>query len=494
MTKVNKKLLLLPALFLLAGCNGGMKEMYSPGVCDYAFDIMDDTNSYHEIVENDYIKASINNKSSFSLSSSTSAYTNIRNCIENGYMPNKDAVMIDQMLNYFDYDYTLEDGQNIGIFNEVSACPWNDEHVLASIAIKAKDVVETERKTMNVVFLIDISGSMSGHMELIKAGFSTMVNQLSPNDRISIVTYASGVKTRLDGATLKEKSKILKTINNLMAGGSTNGSGGIQQAYEVAKKNYIEGANNLVILATDGDFNVGISDDNGLKKFISEKRDTGIYLSILGFGMRNYHSNFAETLARNGNGNMFYVDSEKEAQKIFGSNLASTFEVYAKDVKTQIIFDKEQVDSYRLIDYEHALLTEEEYEDESTDAGEILAGDVTVAMYEIILNNDANIANDLFNVELKYKDPVSNENKVISKGESMYKFTQSNNFIFQTLVVEYGLVIRDSKYKSSANYDSIIATYDQYKDIFNADKEKEEFRALVIMTEIVGSRYINQEQ
>ena len=468
--------------FILCSCASfsptfGPKDNY----CNYFEDV--DTNMYKEIIENKFIKTATENKSNFSLSSSTAAYTNIKNMIfEENCIPNKDAVLIDQMINYFDYDYKLQDGEKIGIFNEVADCPWNEDHFLASIAVKAKEIDETERKNMNVVFLIDTSGSMSSYINMMKTAFEKLTNKMSDEDRISIVTYSTQVETILDGASGKDKNRILGKINTLSAGGGTNGGRGIQKAYEIAQSNFIEDGNNIVILATDGDFNVGIKTNEELAGFISKKRDTGIYLSILGFGYGNYRFDFAETLAKNGNGNMFYISNQHEIDRLFDGNIAGALEVLAKDVKTQIVFDKNQVDSYRLIGYEHSLMSSEEFEDNKTDAGEILAGDVTVALYEIILNDEVDLNADLFTTEIRYKDPSTNKDQVMSNQNSRYSFTQSENFVFQSLVAEYGMILLDSQYKGTSNYVSIVDDYNEHKNNFLNDAKKEEFIRLVVCT------------
>lgn len=492
MTKKIKKLMVAPFALLLASCSNtgyygfdrGFSNVYTPdGYME------EDTNMYTQITEIPFIDTEKENKSSFSLSSSTAAYTNIKTIIEDQKcMPSKDAVIIDQMVNYFKYNYTLEENNGFGIFNEVGECPWNSDHYLASVGIKAKEVEERERKTLNAVFLIDVSGSMSDDIRLIANAFEKLVQTMGSNDRVSIVTYSENIKVVLDGATASNKDKIISKIKELRAEGCTNGGKGIQKAYEIAKKNYIEGANNTIILATDGDFNVGISNEEDLKNFISEKRDSGIYLSILGFGMRNYRADFAETLAKNGNGNMFYINNQAQIDRLFEGGIASAFEVVAKDVKTQVVFDKELVRAYRLIGYENSLLSEEEYNNEDTDAGEILAGDATVAIYELILNDNANILENLFTTEVKYKNPDTNASCVANSQNSSYKFTPSKNFIFQNMVVEYGLVLRDSLYKENASLDNILSRYNEYRDEFDEDKDKKEFRILVEKTKEIMAR------
>ena len=500
MKKNIKKLLVLPALFLLGSCAGN--DTFSGGTGSrsdyYGYSCLDenyyysgdyyygDTNEYTEIRDNRFINTAAQKSSYFSMCSSTAAYTNIKNMVMNEHIrPDEDAVMIEQMLNYFKYDYSLEEGESLKIFNEIADCPWNESHKLASIAVKAKEVEERDRKSMNVVFLIDVSGSMSNSLELVKEAFVTLVDNLSANDRISIVTYANKVKTVLNGGSLANKEQIISAINDLKASGGTNGSGGIEKAYSVAEDNFIEGGNNRVILASDGDFNVGISNGGILKDFIKEKREQShVYLSVFGFGLGNYRNDFAETLAKNGDGNMFYIDSLEEIQRIFSSDLSATFEVVARDVKASVTFDTRYVHAYRLIGYENSKLTSSEYYDTRTDAGEILAGDVTVVLYEIVPEKNVPSDAQYFKSEVRYKDPDSLAARVISNQDSACSLIQSLNFTFQAMVAEYGLLLRNSVYKGKANYQNILDLYDENSEAFDADADRVEFRALVAATQL----------
>ena len=500
MKKNNRKLFsvkffLAPFLLALGACDAnGMccdnveSYNYYPKSAD---EEIGDTNSYLDIKENRFTKASENNKSTFSMCSSTEAYTNIKNLINNGSLPNKNSVIIEQMLNYFSYSYQLNENENLGILNEVSDCPWNSSHKLASIAVKAKEV-ESISGNLNFVFLIDVSGSMSEELGNVKECFETLTKKLGDNDRVSIVTYANGVNTVLDGASAKDKDLITTKVNSLTASGGTNGSGGIQKAYEIAQKHFINGGNNRVILATDGDFNVGISNQGELEDFISSKRNTGIYLTILGFGMGNYHSSTAQTLARSGNGNVFYVNDRNEARKIFTNGIASVFEVVAKDTKTQIVFDVEQVNTYRLLGYENAMLTDEQFQDEKVDAGEVLSGDVTVAMYEIELTENADLTKSLFTSDIHYKDPKTNEDKFVKNDNAIHNSNYSADFTFQSMVVEYALVLRESKYKGDASLDHVIRMYNENSSNYTNDEDKVGFYTLLTKTKELKQRENNQ--
>lgn len=490
--KLGVKLFLAPFLIALGACYGSDKDYgeencgwYEPGMAadvDEYFIGREDTNSYKEIKEKDFIKTSENDKSTFSLCSTTSAYTNIRNMVMSyNMMPDKNAIKIEQMLNYFKYSYQVNGDDDLLIFNEVSDCPWNSNHKLASIAVKAKEA-KIEEGSCNFVFLIDVSGSMSEEIGLIKKSFNMLLRNVSDNDRISIVTYANGTDTVLDGASGNQKDLIKQKVDGLRASGGTYGQGGIQRAYEIASKHFIEGGNNRVILATDGDFNIGISNSNELEGFIASKRETGVYLTVLGYGMGNYHDNTAETLARNGNGNAFYIDNESTAERLFEQGISSTFEVVAKDTKTQVVFNANQVESYRLLGYENSMLTDEDFHNTEKDAGEVLSGDVTVAMYEIIPTLDVDLTDNLFTSEIHFKDPSTNEDKVVKNEVAIYSNSQSDDFVFQSLVVEYGLVLRSSEYKGNSSLDHIISRYENKAQTFNTDFDREEFYSLVKKT------------
>lgn len=493
MKKQYKKLLVLPFLFAAVGCEdraGYYPEYNTPDNYRDLSNIEKDTNKYEEIIENQFVKTSIQNKSSFSLCSSTSAYTNIKSIIEKNSLPDKNAVKIEQMLNYFKYSYKIEDGKDLAIFNEVSDCPWNSQHKLASIAVKAKET-EDEDKAKNLVFLIDTSGSMYDEIEMIKKAFTYLTRSITENDRISIVTYSNNVTVVLDGISGDQVSIIDNAVMKLDARGATNGAGGIQKAYEIATKHFITGGINQVILATDGDFNVGIDNTDDLGKFIEEKRDTGVNLSVLGCGSGNFRDDMAETLAKKGNGNAFFIDTENEARKLFEEGLSGIFEVVAKDTKTLVTFDKTTVESYRLLGYENSQMTEEEFNNSKKDAGELLAGDVTVAMYEIELASDADLTKNLFTTEIHYKDPETDESKELKNETAVYSAEKSSDFIFQSMVVEYSLILRGSKYRGTSTYSAIVEMYNSKKDYFDLDNDKAGFIELVSKTQSVDKRSIN---
>ena len=463
-------ILLICLVVVLSSCSGAMLGANYDSYEQYL-------EEYNPIIENDFIDPKVQPLSSFSLDSSTYAYSNIRRLIRNGSYINSDAVVIEQMLNYFNYSYVNETENALTTILELGVCPWNNENYLASIAVKAKDYDLKDTKN-NFVFLVDVSGSMSSDnkLGLFKQAFELLMNEIGENDTISIVTYASGVKVIADGVNGSNKEELVDSVMRLEAGGSTNGSGGIQKAYELAEEYFIEDGNNRVLMATDGDFNVGLTTDIELEWFISRKRKAGIYLSIFGFGIGNTKHNKMETLATNGNGNAYYVDSLLEAKKVFVSELGGTLKTVANDTKIQVEFNSDVVEEYRLLGYENKLLTEEEFNNSGTDAGEIGAGHTTIAMYELKLK-DNNSSDFIFKTILRYKDSETLEeieeiNKITNLG-----YVSKEDFIFASCVVEFGLLLRNSYYKGNASYENLIARLSEtniYGDYF-----KEEFKELV---------------
>lgn len=441
-----------------------------------AFDAEVGNEEYNEIKENNFVDAAKTPLSSFSLDSSTYSYPNLRRLINEGSVINKDAVVIEHMLNYFHYDYVNETEEALNTTLELATCPWNSDHYLASIAVKAKDY-ELEEKANNFVFLIDTSGSMSSDnkLGLFQQSFNLLMSELGQNDTISIVTYASGVKVLIDGMNGSEKGKLLDTVLNLRASGSTNGSGGIQTAYELATKNFIEGGNNRVLLATDGDFNVGLTGDQ-LKNFIAEKRESGVYLSVFGYGIGNTKHNTMENLAQNGNGNAYYIDSLLEAKKVFVSELGGTMQTVAKDCKAQVEFNPAAVKSYRLLGYENKQLTEDEFEDSQTDAGEIGASHTTIAMYEIIPNENFLNSEFIYKAILRYKEPLTLEAKEVVNELKTPVVHNENDFQFASCVIEFALLLRDSEFKGNANYDNLLSRLNQ---LTLSDYFEQEFKQLV---------------
>jgi len=374
-------ILLLLVSVTLFGCSSPKSNgLYGPSAPENSLN----NESYLELQETGFISTEHNNKVNVSLDSSNAAYSKLRQLINGGYSIDPNAVNIEQILNYFNYSYENETNEQLQSFLEIGNCPWNENNKLLSVAIKAKDYQLDNTKQNNFVFLLDVSGSMysENKLPLMINAFKILIDNLNDNDRVSIVTYASNDQVLLDGGYGYEKTKISAIISDLEAGGSTAGSKGIKTAYELASKHFIQGGNNRVFLATDGDFNVGINNTNDLKQFISEKRETGVYLSLFGFGYGNLKSDIMDTLAQAGNGNYYYIDSILEAQKVFVSELGGTLETVAKDTKAQIEFNKDKVLKYRVLGYENKILSDEQFENSETDAGEIGAGHVTICLIE----------------------------------------------------------------------------------------------------------------
>lgn len=483
MKKYFVSIVLILVLFFMTSCNSG-RDYFNEDY--YPFD--ENTESYLDITENPFVAVSEKPSSFFSLDTSTAGYANIRRMINTGVTIPENAVKIEQMINYFSYDYEAPTNDIFNISAQIIDTPWNDETKLVTIGVKAVEIDLTNKKPSNIVLLLDVSGSMAdpNKLPLLQSAFKMFVETLDDNDIISVVTYASGDRVLLEGVRGYEKAKIMAAIEDLQAFGSTAGSKGLKTAYSIAKKYFIPNGNNRVIIGTDGDFNVGISSVEDLKAFISEKRDEEkIYLSVLGFGYGNLKDNKLETLATSGNGTYAYIDSVMEAKKVLIEEMGGTLNIVSKDTKTKVTFNPKYVESYRLIGYENKKLTEDEYNNIKTDAGEIGAGHRATAVYEVKLNTnediESTIGTDWFNVEISFKDPETNEAKVIKKGfDNLATLSKnSEDIIFISAIVEFGLILRDSKYKENANIDNVI---NRVKDLncIKEDDYKNEFHKLLI--------------
>ena len=375
-------------------------------------------------------------------------------------MPPKASVRIEEYLNYFTFDYPEPtDNENIALNSEVSTCPWTPEHYLLRLGIKGRTILENELPNSNYVLLIDVSGSMasSDKLELLKVGFKQMVDELRPTDRIAIVTYAAGVRVLLQSTFCDEKEKVKQAIDQLNAGGSTAGSAGIQTAYEIAVKNYIPDGNNRIILGTDGDFNVGISSKDELVEFIKKKRESGVYLTVLGVGTGNLNDAMMEQLANNGNGNYEYIDNVKQMYKVFVYE-KSKFHTIAKDSKAQVTFNPQTVKAYRLIGYENRALNKEDFENDSVDAGEIGAAQTITAIYELILNTAS--SNEHFaNFDFRYLKPHQTQSRLLQHTIE-YGVTpisqSSENMRFAAAITCFGLQMKQSEYKGNASKSMVL--------------------------------------
>lgn len=441
-----------------------------------------DNESYTTIEENTFKLVQLDPLSTFSIDVDRAGYANVRRFLNNGQKPPVDAVRIEEMINYFDYGYSEPESEHpLAIHTDVATCPWNEDHLIMQVAMQAKKIKKENLPPSNLVFLIDVSGSMSSanKLPLVKQSLNMLTNQLRNEDKVAIVVYAGAAGQVLSPTRGSNKDKIKEAINNLNSGGSTAGGAGIKLAYELAEKNFIKDGNNRVILATDGDFNVGVSSEKELEKLIESKRKTGIYLTCLGYGMGNYKDSKLETLADKGNGNYSYIDNIQEAQKVLVEEFSGTMFTVAKDVKIQIEFNPQHVGAYRLIGYENRLLNDEDFKDDTKDAGEVGAGHAVTALYEIIpagtkskwlkdvdelkyqLTTPANetYQQEIATVKVRYKLPdaeesipfeqiVYNTQKSIEESSEALRFASS--------VAMFGMLLRNSEFTEKIVYEDVL--------------------------------------
>jgi Ca-activated chloride channel family protein len=457
------------------------------------------TESYAPIAENPFLRVRQNPLSTFGIDVDTASYSNMRRFLSKGQLPPRDAVRIEELINYFPYDYPAPDGElPFSIVVEVGQCPWNDAHRLVRIGLKGREVLSENRPVCNLVFLLDVSGSMvdENKLPLVKKAMRMLVKRLSKKDRVAIVTYASGTQIALPSTSMYEPEAALAAIDQLQANGSTNGAAGIQLAYQLAQESFIRGGINRVILATDGDFNVGVTSQSDLVDLIERKAKSGIFLSVFGFGMDNLKDSTLEKLADKGNGNYGYIDTETEARKALGEQINGTLVTIAKDVKIQVEFNPAEVAAYRLIGYENRLLAKEDFNDDTKDAGEIGAGHTVTALYEIVpvgsafTNTAVGISEnptetrplvdplkyqrprdkveltqaaaggETLTVKLRYKEPDGDTSKLLEfpaadSGQGMN--AASPDFRFAASVASFGMLLRDSKFKGDATFQSVEA-------------------------------------
>lgn len=433
-----------------------------------------DQEEYKYIEENGYKRVADEPLSTFSVDVDTASYGNIRRMIRTGASIPADAVRIEEMINYFDYDYPEPEGDvPFSVTTEYAPCPWNADSRLLLIGLQAKEIDFAGRPASNLVFLLDVSGSMysSDKLPLVQKAFTMLTENLNDQDRVSIVTYAGYESVVLDGVSGREKAKIAAALDDLEAGGSTAGAAGIERAYELAQKNFIPGGNNRVILATDGDLNVGITSEGALTRLIQKKKESGVHLSVLGVGSGNLKDNKMEALADNGDGNYNYLDSIYEAKKVLVDEMGGTLITVAKDVKIQVEFNPEQVAGYRLVGYENRLLNQEDFDNDKVDAGEIGSGHSVTALYEIIPatgNTQPQLkyqtttvttgSSELLTVKLRYKAPNGNTSKLLEYPveSASYQERLSENLTFASAVAEFGMLLRDSERKGNADFNQVM--------------------------------------
>ena len=439
---------------------------------------IEEDENYARITENQFQNVAVNPLSTFSIDVDKAAYSNIRRFINNGKEVPVDAVKIEEMINYFDYDYPQPTNEHpFSVNTEVAQTPWNVDTKLVRIGLQGKEYLNEELPASNLTFLVDVSGSMSGDnkLPLLKSAFKLLVNQLREKDRVSIVVYAGAAGVVLEPTSGNNKEKIMSALNNLEAGGSTAGGAGIQLAYKLAEKHFKKTGNNRVILATDGDFNVGLSSDKDMEDLIVEKRESGVFLSVLGFGMGNYMDSKLETLADKGNGNHGYIDTMQEAQKLFGKEFGGTLFTIAKDVKLQVEFNPKKVKSYRLIGYENRLLADEDFIDDTKDAGELGSGHKVTALYEIVevgvatdyvkethdlkyteVVSGDKFSDELFTVKFRYKKPDGNKSIELVHVQNSNTQEMSKDFQFSAAVALFGQQLRKSAFNNKASLNDVI--------------------------------------
>lgn len=451
------------------------------GYANYRRAPITETESYSKIEENIFKSVKTAPLSTFSIDVDKASYSNIRRMINHGQRIPKDAVKIEEMINYFHYDYPQpKNGAPFSITTEIAASPWNEHTKLVRIGLKGKEVPVENAPASNLVFLIDVSGSMQSpnKLPLLKNAFEVLVEKLREEDRVSIVVYAGSAGLVLEPTSGCDKEKILDAIDQLRAGGSTAGGAGIKLAYKIAKENFIEDGNNRVILATDGDFNVGLSSNESMEDLIVEKRKSGVFLTCLGFGMRNLQDSKMSVLAQKGNGNHYYMDSMQEAQRVLGTEFFGTIYTIAKDVKIQVEFNPEKVQAYRLIGYENRLLDAEDFKDDTKDAGELGSGHTVTAFYEIIPTGveskylkdipdlkytdtkTTGFSDEILTVKFRYKEPDGEKSKLIVKSlkDSNKPIEKaSEDFQFAAAVALFGMQLRDSEFISTDKSSDVIA-------------------------------------
>lgn len=479
--------------------NGGMVEL--PEI-DW------NTEEYSYRAENPWLSVKTSPFSTFAADVDTASYANVRRMLTRGQEVPVDAVRIEEMINYFRYDYPEpKAGEPFSVTTEMAPCPWNENSRLFMVGLKAMDLDTSERPDSNLVFLIDVSGSMdeADKLPLVQRSFQLLCEELRPGDRVSIVTYATGDKIVLDGATGEDKTKIREAIEDLFASGGTNGSAGIQTAYQLAEKYFIKGGNNRVILATDGDLNIGVTDEGSLTRLIEEKAKSGVFLSVLGFGWGNISDTRMEALADHGNGNYSYIDNISEARKVLIDEMGSTLFTVAKDVKLQVEFNPALVKGYRLIGYENRVMAAEDFANDAKDGGEIGAGHQVTALYEIALKDSrqeipevesrygkdgdetgttggsdgvtgtAAFADEYLTVNVRYKEPEGDTSKLLVypvKGDC-YHQQMSENLSWAAGVAQAGMILKKSEYAGSTDLKEVMRRLESLGSVKEDDYRKE---------------------
>jgi Ca-activated chloride channel family protein len=439
------------------------------------------TEAYNTVDEHRFLAAAANPVSTFSIDVDAASYSNVRRFISQGILPPKDAVRLEELVNYFPYRYADHSGRHpFAVSTEVGPCPWAPEHRLVRIGLQARRVPTQDLPPSNLVFLIDVSGSMMSpdKLPLVQQAFRTLVHELRAQDRVAIVVYAGAAGLVLPSTSGAEKATILEAIDRLQAGGSTAGGAGIRLAYDVARQHFDREGNNRVILATDGDFNVGVSSDAEMVRLVEQRREEGTFLTVLGFGTGNLKDSKMEQMADKGNGHYAYIDSFREAQKVFVQEFGGTLFTVAKDVKIQVEFNPARVQSYRLLGYENRTLAREDFADDRKDAGELGSGHSVTALYEIVpvgatpvalgddsltyqqvsLRPEASRSGELMTVRLRYKDPQGSASRLLEEPVRDRSAREaSEDMRFASAVAGFALLLRDSDHRGQASYEQVLS-------------------------------------
>jgi Ca-activated chloride channel family protein len=471
------------------------------------------TENYSTIRENGYKNVLDQPLSTFSIDVDNASYSNVRRFLNMGQMPPMDAVRIEEMINYFSYDYEKPKGNDpYSINSELAVCPWDETHQLLLVGLRAKEIDKGNLPASNLVFLIDVSGSMQAEnkLPLVQSAMRMLVNELRPNDRVAIVVYAGAAGKVLESTSGDQKQIILDAIDGLSAGGSTAGGEGLRLAYKTARDFFIEGGNNRIILATDGDFNVGVSSTSEMERMVEKERESGVFMTVLGFGMGNIKDDKMEAIADKGNGNYAYIDNIQEARRMLVKEFGGTLFTVAKDVKFQLEFNPQHVKAYRLIGYENRLLNNEDFKDDKKDAGEIGMGHRVTALYEIIpagsddklpdvdelkyqkknKETDSKLSDELGTIKTRYKTADGNtsfplDRIVLAKGKSFSD--ASENLRFASAVAGFGMLLRNSEFKGNISY-SKVANMAQKAKGMDDEGYRGEFSRLVKVAESISQQ------
>ena len=470
---------------------------------------MFNTESYEHIRDNPFLDVKQNPLSTFSIDVDTASYSNVRRFLNEGQRPPADAVRIEELINYFRYDYAEPaNGESFAMHIEMAECPWKAEHRLIRVGLKGREIEARAGAPCNLVFLIDVSGSMDveNKLPLLQRALELLVSSLNEQDRVAIVVYAGESGLVLDSTLCTSKRTILNAIKKLRAGGSTNGGAGIELAYSVATKHFIKDGVNRVILCTDGDFNVGVTSTGDLIRLIESKAKTGVFLSVLGFGMGNYKDATLERLADLGNGNYGYIDEIREAKKLLVEQLQGTLVTIAKDVKIQVEFNPQKVQAFRLIGYENRLLQKEDFNNDKKDAGEIGAGHTVTALYEVVPAGQPFASrsvdalryrdaaptipsDDVLTIKVRYKRPDGDESALLSTSLVDNKNQRmSRDFKFAAAVAAFGMLLRDSEHKGSADWDVVTSLGRAGND---GNEYRNEFLELVALAQALNTPSVN---